>query len=126
MHKLNIKPLSVNDLWRGRRFKTDEYKVYERSIFYQVQQLKNVIQIPGCKQIVFVVRFGFSSRGSDVSNPIKAIEDILQKSLGLNDNKTYMLIAEKTIVPKGEEWFEFDYFFYNENLFTEILKLLKK
>ena len=29
MHKLNIKPLSVNQAWQGKRFKTKKYNVYQ-------------------------------------------------------------------------------------------------
>jgi hypothetical protein len=28
-HQLLIKPMSVNEAWRGKRFKTDAYKYYE-------------------------------------------------------------------------------------------------
>jgi len=30
--RVDIKPLSVNEAWRGRRFKTPEYRKYERDI----------------------------------------------------------------------------------------------
>ena len=30
--RIKIKPLSVNDAWQGRRFKTDNYKKYERDL----------------------------------------------------------------------------------------------
>ena len=30
---LNIKPMSVNEAWQGKRFKTNEYKQYEKSCF---------------------------------------------------------------------------------------------
>jgi hypothetical protein len=42
MHKIQIKPLSVNAAWKGRRFKTDEYKVYEQVLMYKLP----VIEVP--------------------------------------------------------------------------------
>jgi hypothetical protein len=40
MHKIQIKPLSVNDAWKGRRFKTDEYKVYEQVLMYKLPAIE--------------------------------------------------------------------------------------
>jgi len=34
MITVKIKPLSANEAWKGRRFKTDEYKTYEHSLHY--------------------------------------------------------------------------------------------
>jgi len=31
--KINIKPLSVNDAWKGKRYKTEKYKNYENVLF---------------------------------------------------------------------------------------------
>ncbi len=126
MIKLQIKPLSANNIWKGRKIKTKDYIKYERIIAYYVEQLTELIKIPEAKKLIFVIRFGFSSRGSDVSNPIKATEDVLQNLLSYNDNQTYLLIAEKTIVPKGEEFFEFEFYSYKESYFEKIIKIFKK
>jgi hypothetical protein len=40
MQKIQIKPLSVNDAWKGRRFKTDEYKVYEQVLMYKLPAIE--------------------------------------------------------------------------------------
>jgi len=34
LHKLDIKPLSVNEAWRGRRFKTPKYSKYISDLLF--------------------------------------------------------------------------------------------
>lgn len=100
--RINIKPLSVNEAWKGKRFKTDKYKVYEKVLVYMLPKL----EIPkGKLKIEF--KFGFSSKASDWDNPVKPIQDILQKKYGFNDNRIYEARVIKEIVPKGKEFFEF-------------------
>ena len=40
MMRLDIKPLSVNRCWKGKRFKTKEYKRYERDCLLILPKLK--------------------------------------------------------------------------------------
>ena len=101
--RINIKPLSVNKCWRGRRFKTDKYKVYENELLYTLPKS----EIKKCKLYVYI-KFGFSSKASDIDNPVKPILDILQKKYGFNDNMIYKLKVEKFNVKKGDEYIEFD------------------
>jgi len=101
--RINIKPLSVNRCWQGRRFKTSEYKSYETDI---VGLLPSEIDIPeGLLQINIV--WGFSTTLSDIDNPIKPFQDILQMYYKFNDRDVYKLVIEKKIVKKGEEYIEF-------------------
>ena len=103
VHRIDLKPLSVNQAWKGRRFKTDRYKAYIRSC----RALLPKIEVPqGCKlQIHFV--FGFSSAGSDWDNPIKPLQDIMQDLYGFNDSRIYRGITDKVLVKKGSEFIEF-------------------
>ena len=77
--KIDIKPLSVNKCWKGRRFKTDEYKKYEKDVRFLLGSLK----IPNPPYKVFYT-FGFSSASSDIDNPVKPFQDILSKEYGFN------------------------------------------
>ncbi|MCK5584056.1 MAG: hypothetical protein KAI33_09700 [Elusimicrobiales bacterium] len=99
---IKIKPLSVNKAWQGRRYKTKEYKAYEKEILYKLPDIK----IPEGDLILYL-EFGFSSKGSDLSNPIKMFEDILQKKYGFNDNRIYEIQAKKKICNKGAEYIMF-------------------
>ena len=108
MAKINIKPLSVNDAWQGKRFKTKEYTAYERNVLLILPKLS----IPDGKLVLSIV-FGFSSKASDIDNPIKCLVDCLQKKYGFNDNRIYEMNIKKVDVAKGNEFIEFslsDYF----------------
>lgn len=100
--KIDIKPLSVNQVWQGRRFKTKTYKDYEKTVLNLLPKLK----LPEGK-LKLVIRFGFSSVASDWDNPIKPFQDILQKKYDFNDSRIYKAEIEKVIVKKGQEFIEF-------------------
>lgn len=103
MIEIKIKPLSVNRVWQGRRFKTQEYKDYEQSIGYVLPKLK----IPEGKLLLEYV-FGLSSKNCDIDNPIKPFTDILQKHYNFNDKQIYKMVSEKVDVKKGEEFVRFN------------------
>ena len=54
------------------------------------------------------IKWGFSSKLSDLDNPIKPFLDILQKKYGFNDSRVYKATIEKEIVKKGFEFIEFE------------------
>ena len=64
--RINIKPISVNTCWRGRRFKTPEYKVYEEELLYKLPRM----DIDSNNPLEVNVIFGIS-KASDIDNPIK-------------------------------------------------------
>lgn len=59
-------------------------------------------------KLMLTVTFGLSSRNSDWDNPIKAFQDVISKKYGFNDRRIYKGIIEKVIVPKGQEFIEFE------------------
>ena len=101
--RIDIKPLSVNQVWQGKRFKTPIYKSYEK----QLLQILPKLHIPEGKLQINII-FGFSSSASDWDNPIKPFQDILQKRYGFNDSRVYKATVIKDIVKKGQEFIEFD------------------
>ncbi len=101
--RIDIKPLSVNNAWKGRRYKTDAYKAYERDVLL----LLGRIEIPTGKLELFL-EWGFSSAGSDFDNPIKPFTDCLQKKYGFNDNRVYEAHIKKVSVKKGDEYIKFE------------------
>mgnify|MGYP003664311728 FL=1 len=101
--RINIKPLSVNECFQGRRFKNIKYKKYEKELIFMLPKL----QIPDGKLEITII-FGFSSSASDWDNPIKPFQDILQKRYGFNDSRVYKATVIKEIVKKGQEFIEFD------------------
>ena len=103
MHKIDIKPLSVNQAWKGKRYKTDKYLAYEAALMFILPK----IEIPDPPYKV-ELKYGFSSKNSDIDNPCKNFIDVLQKKYGFNDRDIYKLIQTKEIVPKGKEYIKFN------------------
>lgn len=102
--RINIKPMSVNDVFKGRRFKTDKYISYQQAMLLLLPKLN----IPKGIKLELSIHVGFSSKGSDLDNICKPFQDILSKKYGFNDNQIYKLIMTKEIVPKNSEFIEFD------------------
>lgn len=117
MIRVDIKPLSVNDAWQGRRFKTNAYKKYERDLLFLLPKI-TIPQPP----FVVNIEYGFSSNASDVDNPTKLILDILQKKYLFNDSQIHELHLYKKIVKKGQEYFKFS--INSFELFREIVVTL--
>lgn len=101
--KIFYKPLSVNEVWKGRRFKTDAYKVYERDLLFLLPKLI----LPDPPYHIFL-KFGLSNLAADFDNPVKPFVDILQKKYNFNDRDIMQATIYKTIVPKGKEFIEFN------------------
>ena len=102
MVRINIKPLSVNEAFKGRRFKTAKYEKYTKDVML----LLPVMNIPsGNLSITF--EFGFATSASDIDNGIKQIQDILSLKYGFNDNRIYHLDVTKKVVGKGNEYIDF-------------------
>lgn len=100
--KINIKPISVNQSYRGRRFSTPEHKKWKQAVMLL---LPNFI-LPG-ENLKIHYEFGFSSKASDLDNAIKAVQDCLAEKYHFNDREVFELSAKKVIVNKNEEYFLF-------------------
>lgn len=99
---IKIKPLSVNECWQGKRFKTPLYKAYEKELLCRLPALS----LPTPPYMIYF-EFGLSSPCSDWDNPIKPFQDILQKKYGFNDRDIDLGITRKVRVKKGEEYARF-------------------
>ena len=101
IHNLNIpmKPLSVNEAWKGQRFKTDRYKAYEKEMLLRLP----LGTLPDPPYYVYY-EFGFSNSLCDFDNPCKPLGDILQKKYGFNDKDIYEAHICKKLVKKGREY----------------------
>lgn len=106
--RIEIKPLSVNRCWQGRRFKSKDYKAYEEELLLRLPKLK----VPaGDKRIDITA--GVSNSNQDIDNIAKPLLDILQKKYGFNDNEIRVLHLEKVKTKKGEEFVEFNFVINN-------------
>ena len=100
---LKLKPLSVNQAWQGRRFKTDAYKTYAKQVLFYLRggKVKD-------EKLCLYLRFGLSSGNADFDNPVKCFVDCLQKKYGFNDNKIKRCVIDVDNVPKGSEYVFFN------------------
>lgn len=103
MIKVNIKPLSVNEAFKGRKTKTIKYLRYQTLLS---ALLPKTYEIPQGK-LQIELEFGFSSKASDWDNPIKQFQDILCKKYGIDDRNIYKGTVEKVDVEKGKEYIKF-------------------
>src|SRR3990167_1055293 len=96
---LDLKPLSVNAAYRGRRFATKELVKYKTDV---CRLLPRMI-IP--KKTKLAVRYIFGvSAATDGDNAIKAFQDALAERYVFNDKLIYEWHITKIAVPKGEEF----------------------
>lgn len=90
--KIPIKPLTVNKAWQGRRFKTKDYKQYERDI---KRVLKRGRLYTGRLSVgirFFIRRYTVS----DVDNFLKPLLDILTKlDYWVDDRQIKKITIEK-------------------------------
>jgi len=90
---------------QGKRFKTKKYKDYEKECLYRLPALT----IPPPPLHIYY-EFGFSNIQSDIDNPIKPFQDILQKKYNFNDADIFQITASKVKVKKSEEYIKFQIF----------------
>ena len=102
MPRINIKPLSVNQAWQGKRFKAPIYRKYEKEILLLLPR----VYIPD-EKISLTLVFGLSSKNADIDNPVKCFVDCLQKKYEFNDRHIYKMTIEKVDVKKGDEFIDF-------------------
>jgi len=103
-YKLQIKPLSVNEAFKGTRIKTDKYNSF---IFKCLLLLPKSVIIPDETNIKLAIEFGFSSKASDIDNCCKSFIDCLVKKYKVDDRFIYEMHVFKSIVKKGEEYIKF-------------------
>ena len=87
-----LKPISVNEAFQGRRFKTKECKHWERCFWQMLPQKGKVM---GKVQVVY--RFFLKNHASlDFDNLIKIMQDMMVKKGYIEDDrKIYRALIEK-------------------------------
>lgn len=100
--KILIKPLSVNEGYQGRRFKTPAHRIWHKAV---IQSLPPLELPPPPYEVHYI--FGLSSKLSDGDNCIKFLQDILAQKYKFNDRKIKRWIIDVDNVPKGYEYFSF-------------------
>jgi Holliday junction resolvase RusA-like endonuclease len=104
LHRVNIKPLSTNSAWQGKRYKSPAYRAYVQELSLL---LPRTIDVPEGRLAIHFV-FGLSKEGADYDNCIKQAQDVICGKYGFNDSRIYRAVIDKVIVPKGGEFIEFE------------------
>lgn len=95
--------MSVNVAFQGRKFKTKEYKQYEKDLLLMLPNIKLKIQ-----RVSIDIIFGFSNSLCDIDNPLKPFLDVLQKKYSINDRDIYKLNVTKEVISKGNEFIKYE------------------
>jgi Holliday junction resolvase RusA-like endonuclease len=103
MEKINIKALSVNSCFQGKRYKNQVHKDYVNEVLRQLP-----IKYIGRPPYKLILEFGLSSKLQDLDNCIKVFQDCLTVKYDFNDRDIYELQAQKFNVEKGKEFIKFD------------------
>lgn len=113
MVHLDIKPLSLNNAYRGRRFTTKELAKFHADV---AKLLPRDLILPATDHGKLAVRYVFavSSKNSDGDNLIKVFQDALAERYGFNDKRIYDWHVTKVDVPRGKEYIEFEIGPYQE------------
>ena len=117
MKWLELRPVSTNRLYVGRRFLSKEAKQFKEQCHRQLLLLSEPIHVPdGRLELHFV--FGLH-RDMDVTNCVKLVEDVLADFYGFNDKRVQGCSLRKVKVARGEEFISFSLRAFDEEAFGE-------
>lgn len=103
---LDTRPLSVNQAWQGRRYKTKAYKQYERDISFLIPGKYKHNPLSGKLKVSY--RWHLTHHATtDFDNPIKPIQDILQKN-GVIEDDRFIYEANIEKIPSDENYVEIE------------------
>lgn len=111
MIEVKIKPMSANESYKGRKFKTDKYKFYTRVLLACLPD----IDLPDPPYFL-KIEVGLSSMAGDADNPVKPFQDIIQQRYGFNDNKIGLVASRRIKTKKKEEFIRFELIHISEEL----------
>lgn len=100
---LDIKPLSVNEGYTGRRWKTERHRAWQKSVLFLLPKF----QLPEPPYELYI-RFAFSSELSDFDNSTKFFVDCLSVKYRFNDKLIRRAVIETEIVAKGKEFIQWE------------------
>lgn len=99
--EVQIKPLSSNRAWQGRRFSTPEKKRYEEAVLLSLQKPQDALQGDLELELVFYLKH---PKMSDVDNLIKVNLDCLVKKGYLKDDRQVVSLLARKERSAQEGW----------------------
>lgn len=96
-----IKPLSVNQAWQGKRFKTPEYRTFEKEVLYKLPYLK---MDEGEYKVTYIF-YLIHAKTTDCDNLVKPLQDCIVKKGIIKDDR---FISEYTVkrIKSDRDYFE--------------------
>ncbi len=96
--EIPLKPISVNKAFQGRRFKTKDYKVFEKQAYYF---LPTVDKVKGWVDVWYEFGLIPTSFGiSDTGNMEKCLTDVLVKKGYIDDDRKIINLHLKKVRAK--------------------------
>ena len=108
MFTIDIAPLSQNQAWAGKRYKTVDYKKYEE-LLVNYFRLLDLPKIAPKEKFCVYYEWHITNR-VDNSNCVKLFEDILCKYLQVNDRDVEAFYSRKKVVKKADSSIRFAIF----------------
>ena len=108
MYHIPIQALSQNQAWKGKRYKSPEYRQYQQSINAYLTML-HLPKLKPKEDYYLYYEFGIPTR-QDASNCVKLFEDILSDHLGTNDRYVSGFYCRKVITRKEDCYIKFNVF----------------
>lgn len=109
MHRINIKGISLNNAYVGRRFASPALKQYKSDLSYLLPK----ITVPEGK-LSLTLEFGVSYKSTDGDNLVKCFQDSIAEQYGFNDRQIYKWEIKKVDVKRKEEYIKFAITEYKE------------
>lgn len=100
--RIEIKPLSVNDAWQGRRFKTKDYLQYEHDMQILLPHITEAWDEP--IRVTYFFRLKRAAT-TDVDNLIKPLQDLLVRTGVITDDRliqSFTATKEKNTIDSVE------------------------
>jgi Holliday junction resolvase RusA-like endonuclease len=101
--RINVKPMSVNQAWKGGRYKSAVYQDYEHNLMLRLPPRTEVID---STDIHLYIEVGILAT-ADLDNIAKCFIDVLQKKYKFNDRYITFIQMTKKNVSKNHEYITF-------------------
>lgn len=96
---LQVKPLSVNKCWQGRRFKSQDYQAYEKELWYRLPNKKILGKEFEIHYTFYLKNYGLS----DIDNLIKPLQDVIVKKGIIADDRKIVFMSAKKVKAKSDK-----------------------
>ena len=106
MFRIDVQALSVNQAWKGKKYKSKDYRNYEVIVHALLARLP-LPKIRDGDPFWLFVEFGIPAL-QDCSNGLKTFEDILCDKLKINDRYCFGIYLRKVVTKKKDCYIRFD------------------